>query len=227
MAWIKQKKTPDGVSLQLKLDENIDTVLNSPKLTTWVRFMMAYNKKNPDGVTLLGTLTKHYETVPLVKMIEISRRSPDTRRLANRLQDDQLTDWAGNGLSTDVVYSILKVGNGSVEKQLANPALNVWFYYFNRMNNYQPDKEVNMSKKLTSSYDDMDLSKAIEVATKDKTTEIIAKRLQTAQFKSWFADDRDPRTVFNMLKLDKKKWLYDSNVGVYRAYNLFYKANKK
>ncbi|KAG6623561.1 Secreted RxLR effector peptide protein [Phytophthora cinnamomi] len=188
---------------------------------------MAYNK-SPDGVTLLGTLTKHYETVPLVKMIEVSRRSRDTRRLANRLLDDQLSDWAGNGLYTDVVYSILKVGDGSVEKLFENPALNVWFYYFNRMNNYQPDKEVNMSKKLMSSYDDMDLSKAIEVATKDKTTtEIIAKRLQTAQVKSWLADDRDPRTVFNMLKLDKKKWLYDSNVGVYRAYNLLYKVNKK
>ncbi|GMF20868.1 unnamed protein product [Phytophthora fragariaefolia] len=121
---------------------------------------------------------------------------------------------------------MLKVGDGTVDKLLANPALKVWFYYFNRMNKHHPDREVNLIKKLTSSYDDMELAKAIEVATKEKTTELFAKELQTAQFKLWKADGRDPRTVFNMLMLDTKKWPYDPNVDVYRAYYLFYKAKK-
>ncbi|GMF63827.1 unnamed protein product [Phytophthora fragariaefolia] len=225
--WMNEKKTPDEVFKILKLDEDINTVLNNPKLTTWVAFMRIYNKNNKGKtVTLIGMLTKHYGNLPLTKMIETARRNPATRRLANRLQTDQLVGWAGNGLSTDVVYMTLKVGDGTVDKLLANPALNVWFYYFNRMNNHDPDREVNLIKKLRSSYDDMELAKAIEVATKEKTTEFIAKELQTAQFKLWKADGRDPRTVFNMLMLDTKKWPYDPNVDVYRAYYLFYKANK-
>ncbi|KAE9034728.1 hypothetical protein PR001_g7663 [Phytophthora rubi] len=226
-AWSKEKKTPEEVFMLLKLDENINKVLNNPKLTTWVRFMRAYNKKNENSVTLIGTLTKFYGNEPLAKMLEVSRRNPATWRLANKLQADQWVGWTGNGLSADVVYKMLKVGDGSVEKLLANLALIVWFHYSNRVNAHKPDRGMAVIKKLTASYDEMELAKAIEVATKDKTTEFISTRLQAGQFTGWLIEGRDPRTVFNRLKLDTKKWPSDPNVDVYRAYSVFYKAYKQ
>lgn len=143
-AWTKEKKTPDEVFKLLQLDQNIDTVLNSPKLTTWARFLLSYNKKSENDVTLLGTLTKFYGNEPLAKILELSRWKSDTRLLASGLQNAQLTGWQGNGLTTDIVYSMLKVGDQSVEKLLANPALHVWTYVSFRRTAHDPESYVYM-----------------------------------------------------------------------------------
>ncbi|KAE8985568.1 hypothetical protein PR001_g22854 [Phytophthora rubi] len=227
--WLKEEKTPDDVFKLLKLDKDLDTVLNSPKLTSWAVFLVKYNKKNPGkGTTLLGMLTKYYGTIPLAKTLETARLNPNggTFKLANRLQGHQLVAWRQNGLSTDVVFDMLKLGDDSVEKLLSNPALNVWVYYFTRSNRLNPDREVNMIAKLRTHYDDIALAKAIEAAAKEKRATNAIDLLQTAQFKTWLLDGKDPPKIFKMLKLETTKWPYDTNVDVYRAYRTYYKESK-
>lgn len=227
--WLKEEKTPDDVFKLLKLDEDLDTVLDSPKLTTWAVFLVKYNKKYPEKATsLLGMLTKHYGTIPVAKTVETARLNPKggTFKLADMLQGHQLVGWRHNGLSTDVVFDMLKIGDGSVEKLLSNPALNVWVYYFTRSNRYNPDREVNMIAKLRTHYDDIALAKAIEAAAKEKRATNAIDLLQTAQFKTWQLEGKDPSKIFKMLKLETTKWPYDTNVDVYRAYRTYYKESK-
>jgi len=195
-AWTKQKNTPEDVFKLLKLDEGTETLMASPKLVLWMKYLKMYNKKYPDKArTMLGVFTKTYGDEAVAKMLEAARRSPDTTKLANSLQTFQLSAWAQNGLSPDVVFRVLKVGEGGVDKLMSNKALNVWFYYFNQMNRYSEGREVNLMKKLLSSYDDIQLAKAFEAAKHVKTTEFMGKELQNAQFRKWFTDGLDPPKI--------------------------------
>ncbi|KAG6614822.1 Secreted RxLR effector peptide protein [Phytophthora cinnamomi] len=226
---MKEDKTPDEVFKLLKLDEDLNTVLNSPKLTTWTFFLVKYNKRNPRPQTLIETLTKYYGTLPVAKTLETARLDPNgaTFRLADRLQGDQLLGWQQKWLSTDVVFDMLRLGDDSAEKVLSNPAMSVWVYYFTRSNLYNPDREVSMITKLRMTYDDIALAKATEAAMKEKRSTNAIRILQKAQFKTWLFEGKDPPKIFKMLEIETTKWSYDLNVDIYRAYKLFYEENKK
>ncbi|KAG7383024.1 hypothetical protein PHYPSEUDO_004072 [Phytophthora pseudosyringae] len=226
-AWQKEKKTPEDVFKLLRLDSGTGNLMANSKLKTWSVYMTMYNNKNPTkSVTMLGMFTKTYGDEAVAKMIEAARRSPKTKVLANQLQMQQLTGWAQNGLSTDIVFQLLKVGEGGLDKLMTNKALNVWFYYFNQMNRHNPDRQVELTKKLLTVYDDIPLAKAFEAATKVKRTEFIGTELQQAQFAKWLADGIDPATIFKSLKMDKVKWGVDPTAEVFRGYKTFYNANK-
>nr|QMU24849.1 PaRXLR25 [Phytophthora agathidicida] len=235
--WMKEQKTPDEVFKLLKLDQGTETLMADPKLRTWSVFMTTYNNKNRDKmVNMLGMFTKYYGDEAVAKMLETARRDPYTYKLADRLQERQIYGWIRNGLSADIVFQLLKVGETRVDKLLSNPAFNVWYYVVSRLNRHNPDKEVNMIKKLLTTYDDIELAKAIEAATKVKTTGTLAKNVesteaiatifQKAQFKKWLADGIDPPTILKRLEMDKLKWGTDPNAEIFRAYTTFYKENK-
>ncbi|KAL3664467.1 hypothetical protein V7S43_010787 [Phytophthora oleae] len=227
-AWLKQGKTPDEVFEILKLNTGTKGLLGNKKLRTWSVFMTMYNKKNPTKmVNMLGTLTKYYGNEAVAVLLEVSRRDKYTRPLANRLQTQQLTAWAQNGLSTDVVFNLLRVGEGSVKTLVQNRALNVWVYYFRRMNTYNEGWEAELTKKLLTVYDDIPLAKAFAVAKADPTTKYMGSQLQRFQFRKWLADKVEPATLFEKLKQDKSKWSFEPSVESYVAYSTFYKANFK
>ncbi|EGZ26583.1 hypothetical protein PHYSODRAFT_429378, partial [Phytophthora sojae] len=82
------------------------------------------------------------------------------------LRNDQMLAWILNGLSPDAVFKLVKLDEGGLEKLLSNPAFTVWYYYFNRLNQYNPDRGVSMIKSLLTTYEDAPLAKAISVAKK-------------------------------------------------------------
>ncbi|KAF4150560.1 hypothetical protein GN958_ATG00222 [Phytophthora infestans] len=227
-AWLKEKKTPEDIFKLLKLDTGTKNLLASRNLRTWSVFMVLYNKENPKKmVTMLGMLTKTYGDEATAKMIEAGRKNPKTRGIGNRLQELQLNGWAQNGLSPDIVFQMLKVGEGGVDKVMANNVLSVWFYFFTRMNRYNPDRQADMMKKLSTVYDDIPLAKAFEAARNVQFSGRMGKELQLAQFKKWLAEGIEPATVFKRLNLDKAKWTTDPNAGVYREYKIFYYIKTK
>ncbi|ETL40626.1 hypothetical protein F442_08423 [Phytophthora nicotianae P10297] len=227
-AWLKEKKTPEDVFKLLKLHTGTENLLANKNLKTWSVFMVLYNKENPTKmVTMLGMLTKTYGDEAVAKMIEASRANLKTKPIANRLQNLQLSGWAQNGLSPDIVFQMLKVGEGGVDKLMSNKGLNVWFYFFNQMNRYNPDRQIGLINKLLTVYDDIPLAKAFDAASKVKSTKFMGKELQEAQFKKWLADGIEPSTIFKRLNLDKLKWTTDPNADVYRGYKIYYYANAK
>ncbi|KAG7375728.1 hypothetical protein PHYPSEUDO_015406 [Phytophthora pseudosyringae] len=235
-AWLKEDKTPEEIFHLLKLDRGTKGLLANSKIRVWSVYMTMYNKKNPTKmVTMLGVFTKTYGNLEVAKMLEIGRRNPKTYRLADRLQGIQLVAWVQNGLSTDIIFQLLKVGETNVGKLFSNPAFNVWYYYFTRLNRHNPDREVDMIKTMLTAYDDIPLAKAIEAATKVKTTGTLAKNVQSieniatqfqnAQFKKWRAEGIDPPTIFKRLEMDKLRWGVDPNAEIFRGYKTFYNAN--
>ncbi|KAK1942537.1 hypothetical protein P3T76_006036 [Phytophthora citrophthora] len=226
-AWLKQGKTPDEVFEILKLDKGTKGLLGSKNLRTWSVFMTMYNKKNPTKmVNMLGTLTKYYGDEAVAVLLETSRQGK-TRSLANRLQTQQLTGWAQNGLNTDIVFQILRVGEGNVKTFVQNRAVNVWVYFFRQMNFYNNGWGAELTKKLLTVYDDIPMAKAFAVAKTDPSTRYIASQLQRFQFNKWLADKLTPAALLEKLKMDKTKLSFEPTVEVYVAYSAFYKAYSK
>ncbi|KAG1684171.1 hypothetical protein DVH05_011821 [Phytophthora capsici] len=226
-AWLKQGKTPDEVFEILNLHKGTKGLLANKNLRTWSVFMTMYNRKNPTKmVNMLGTLTKYYGNEAVAVLLEVSRQGK-TRSLANRLQTQQLNAWAQNGLNTDVVFNLLRVGEGSVKTLAQNRALNVWVYYFRQMNFYNKGWEAELTKKLLTVYDDIPMAKAFAVAKTDPGTKYISSQLQRFQFKKWLADKVEPATLLEKLKMDKTKLSFEPTVEVYVAYSSFYKTYSK
>ncbi|KAG3115425.1 hypothetical protein PI124_g8011 [Phytophthora idaei] len=236
-AWLKEKKRPEDIFKLLRLDTGTKNLMANSNLQTWSVYMTLYNKDNPTKMTtMLGMLTKTYGDLKVANMLEAARRNRKTFNLADMLQGQQLRGWARNGLSTDIVFDLLKVGEGGVENLFVNPAFTVWFYYFTRMNRYNPDSEIDMFKKLLANYDEISLAKAIEAATKAKSTErlvksvwsteFVANAFRTAQYKYWQAENIGPPTIFSRLGMGKTKWELDPKAEIFRGYKTFYDANK-
>jgi hypothetical protein len=235
---MKKGSTPEDVFKLLKLDEGTETLLTNPSASLWVEFVKAYNLKNPTKkATIVGVFTKVYGDAAVAKMLETARRIPSTNKRASRLQDQQLMGWANNGITDpNIIFQLLKVGDSSLPRLFASPNFNVWYYFFNRMNRYNADREVTMIKTLLAVYDDIPLAKAIEAAKNVKltgtlpknvpSTESVAIYFQKAQFMKWLEDGTEPATIFTKLGMDKLKWSTDPNAGIYRGYKAFYDASK-
>ncbi|KAE8876266.1 hypothetical protein PF007_g30044 [Phytophthora fragariae] len=224
--WMKKKKTPDDVFKALKLDDELETVLDNEKLHLWVDFVNKFNKKNRGEreVTILGMLTKTYGDEALAKMLETAKQNPSTVWLATKLQNEQQIVWMLNGLSPDFVFKWFKLDKGTLEELLSNPALGVWYHFFHGLNQFNPDRDVTMITKFVDTYGDIPLAKAISAAMKDGDMQLVVSRLQEAQFQKWRLDGRDPGAITKLLLKDRMGW---KNQGIFRAYNTFYEGANK
>ncbi|KAE8982181.1 hypothetical protein PR003_g24403 [Phytophthora rubi] len=222
---MKEKKTPDDVFKALKLDDELETVLDNEKLHLWVDFVNKFNKKNHGReVTLLGMLTKTYGDEALAKVFETAKQNPSTVWIATKLQNEQQIVWMLNGLDPDFVFKWFKLDKATVEELLSNPALGVWYHFFHNLNQFNPDRDVTMITKLVNTYDDIPLAKAISAAMKDENMQLVASRLQEAQFQKWRLDGRNPDAISKLLLKDRMGW---KNQGISRDYKTFYEdANK-
>nr|KAH7498941.1 RxLR effector protein PSR2 [Phytophthora ramorum] len=235
--WQKEEKTPDDTFTALKLNnkEEVDTLLANPKLDTWLKYLTIYNKKNPTEMkTMLGVFTKFYGNEAVARMLELGRRNPKTLKRASLLQDEQLVGWRMNGLSQDIVFQLLKLDK-NLDTFFSNPNAVVWNYYFFRGNVHNTNANTDLIKTLTTVYGDDAVARAIEAAKKVKgpqnlpvkvmSPQALAKKFETAQFKQWMIDGKDPAAAYRMLTTNKET--FDANVEVYKAYRTFYKENKK
>ncbi|KAG6610995.1 Secreted RxLR effector peptide protein [Phytophthora cinnamomi] len=129
-----------------------------------------------------------------------------------------------NGLSTDFVFTWFKLDEGGIESLLANPALGVWCNYFSNLNQYNPGREVSMINKVLDTHEDIPFAKAIVAAMKNEDTQLIASKLQKAQFEKWLVDEKTPDTISKMLMDTKAGWMY---MSIVREYDEFYKSANK
>ncbi|OWZ21149.1 Avirulence (Avh) protein [Phytophthora megakarya] len=228
--WLKQKQTPEDVLKLLKMDDDFETILKSPTYNTVVNFITAYNEKvtvkHPEKtVTALGLFVKTYGDEAMAKSLELAKRDPSLEQLAQRIQGDLLAGWAGNGLTTDHVYKILKVKEEEVKDLFTTPAFNVWANFDNMVNHYHPDREKNVLNRLIESFGEIPLAKTIELASKEEAMDDIVYKLQQPLFEKWLREKKTPNEIGNRLKLDRFTWAYDPSEDILKVYGKFY-ANK-
>ncbi|POM70211.1 Avirulence protein (Avh), partial [Phytophthora palmivora] len=90
--WLTSKKSPNDVFKYLLLNKAGDDLLSNPELAIWIRYMTAFNKKNPmQKTSLYATLKTHYSSDAISKMIEAGKviKGTGTIGVAKRLEATQ------------------------------------------------------------------------------------------------------------------------------------------
>ncbi|POM74384.1 Secreted RxLR effector peptide protein [Phytophthora palmivora] len=226
--WLRAGQTPDDILNLLKVDDEFETFLKGPHYNLLSKFITKYNNhvtiKDPKKlVTMLGLLVKTYGDEAVAKTLEVAKRDPSVEQLAMRIQGDLFVGWAGNKFSTGVVYNRLKVGDERGKDLFATPAFNAWVNFDDMMNHYLPERAENILNQLLTTFDEIPLAKAIELASKDKGANAIVTQLQHPLFEKWVRDGQTTETLGKRLKFDRYTWEVDPSMDILSEYGKFYR----
>ncbi|GMF31398.1 unnamed protein product [Phytophthora lilii] len=200
--WMTNKQSPDDIFKFLKLDKAGDGLLESVLLNPWTEFMKRYNQQNPAKKTsIIETMTNNYGEVRLTQILEASASAPTTKRLAKRVQAEQIQRWSGQGKSPNDVFDILKLDEAG-DNIFASPQLNTWIRYLEYYNKENPDKKKNILSGLLRLVNDDDLSKMTIAAMENPTTKAVAISVQTELLNYWRRSGTLPSYIFALFQLD-------------------------
>ncbi|POM65642.1 Secreted RxLR effector peptide protein, partial [Phytophthora palmivora] len=221
--WLQAGQTPDDILNLLKVDDEFETFLKGPHYDLLSNFITKYNNhvaiKDPKKeVTLLGLFVKTYGDEAVAKTLEVAKGDPSVEQLAMRIQGDLFAGWAGNGLATRDVYNVLKVKDEGVKNLFATPAFNAWVNFDDMVNHYSPERAENMLNQLLTTFDEIPLAKAIELASKDDVANAIVTKLQHPLFEKWVRDGQTIETLSKRLKFDRYVWEVDPSMDILREY---------
>ncbi|EGZ13463.1 hypothetical protein PHYSODRAFT_512287, partial [Phytophthora sojae] len=200
----------------------------SNQFKTWTTYIDMLNKKYPGNtVTMAGVISAKYGDEALAKMIEPAMHVPSQQRLAANLVLQQRNNWEAAVKSVDDVFTLLRLDKAG-DDLFKTSQINRWYNYVSYLKrlNGGVDEEAAMVKTFTKFYGNEALSKMLEAAKKVSTTETMATKLQTAQFKMWLKNRVKPMHIWSMLKMEKATWMANPSAEVWRGYNAFYKLNK-
>ncbi|EGZ07975.1 hypothetical protein PHYSODRAFT_288779 [Phytophthora sojae] len=90
--WLSSKVEPVDGFKSISLDQVGAGLLTNPKLNTWVKYMDAFNAKNPRAkTTMVKTFTTYYGDEGLAKMLVAAKNVETTEEMATDLQHAQAT----------------------------------------------------------------------------------------------------------------------------------------
>ncbi|OWZ06139.1 RxLR effector protein [Phytophthora megakarya] len=88
---------------------------------------------------------------------------------------------------------------------LAKSKFRAWITYVDDLNNKTPSQAKSAASVLTENfYDNAVLSKMLNIAMKDKSTQTLAIKLQGQRLENWKTGNVDPLRVLQLLKLDQR-----------------------
>ncbi|ETP08035.1 hypothetical protein F441_15882 [Phytophthora nicotianae CJ01A1] len=201
VASLRTTAIPDTAFTMLKLDQAGDDLFKSPQFLKWVHYVTVVAKKKTTTV-MLSTLTAGYSDTALIQMLEATRKTPETEKIATRLQRRQVKIWMRSGKTADDIFMVLKLDK-KIENLLTNPNLETYVTYMNLFNKYSPGRETTLVNTFVTFYGDEAVAKVIEAAKKVESTEEFAKDLQVALFSQWMWEGAQPKQIWKMLHLEK------------------------
>ncbi|KAF4140820.1 hypothetical protein GN958_ATG09993 [Phytophthora infestans] len=77
--WYVSRWTPDQIFRSLNLHKAGETLLTSPLLEIWIRYMTTNYTQKPD---MIGTLLSYYDDGKLFQMIKTAKSNSNTGKLA-------------------------------------------------------------------------------------------------------------------------------------------------
>ncbi|OWZ11666.1 RxLR effector protein [Phytophthora megakarya] len=220
--WLKRKSKPDEIFDIMKLNKASDDLFDSPQFVTWTTYLKKFNEKYSEQEILqpnmVGTLTKSYGEVGLMKML-VSAENANSPG-ATKVKNEVLQSWMEYTVAPNQAFKKLKL-NKEGDNLLSSPLLSTWVEYLNIFNKGFPAKKTTMTATFTKTYGDEGLAKMLETAKANPSTKELATNLQIAQFKQWMIDGKSPRNILeDVLKLDSNTFLVDDVSGdIWRLYN--------
>ncbi|OWY94993.1 Avirulence (Avh) protein [Phytophthora megakarya] len=141
----------------LKLDTAGQKLFEDPKILFWLKYVDAYNAKNPaKATTPLTTLKKTYNDETLLNMLQTASQVWSTRSVAMRLETEQMKVWKSKGFTVDDLFKKYKLDSDL--NPFANPAITILGRYSDEFN---PNKGITLFSILQRKYTDGKLAQLL------------------------------------------------------------------
>ncbi|KAI9982411.1 hypothetical protein PInf_008354 [Phytophthora infestans] len=214
--WVTDKFQPESVLKKLKLDRDLMNALSDPTRHTLTSYIAVFNTRNPGKkASFIGTLSAHYGDEMVANVLIAASRNGNTRRMANQLRTEQLSDWLNNQKSADEVFSLLKLRADlpNIDGALASGKLKLLEDYIKLFNREKAGDET-LLKTLTTGFDgESNLAKALLTAEINPHSNKMVVKLQGELLNQWLLKGLKPESVLKNLGLDRgmKEVLSDPN----------------
>ncbi|KAE8904794.1 hypothetical protein PF005_g20078 [Phytophthora fragariae] len=200
--WLSSRKTPDDALVELGLDRTVETLMESPLFSTWVKYTNAYSTKYPrETSTAIEALTRKFRDVNVARMLQKAKTTDATRSIAKQLESAQLEMWCSSGKSVDDVLELLDLRMRS--DFTGDPLLNTWVSYMDRFLKENPGQATALLTKLEGTrFPGRALNQILLAAMKFPSMEKAAITIQTERIQGYLAKIRSQEKVFKWLDLD-------------------------
>ncbi|KAK1935387.1 hypothetical protein P3T76_010612 [Phytophthora citrophthora] len=198
--YLNNDREIDEVFSKLKLNTAGAKLFENPKFLAWSKYVDDFNQKHQTQHSMLPTLVRQYGGDDLSIMLEKAKQADKTYGVALRLQGEQMKLWRREGLTTDQLFKIYKLDDGS-KNLLGSQELKIWTRYADEF--ISPGDSTNLFKQLQKSHSDETLSQILIQGKKVSSTEKLASDLQNQQVNHWLDTLVPPEKVFKFLALDK------------------------
>ncbi|GMF19714.1 unnamed protein product [Phytophthora lilii] len=201
--WVKQGVSADEAYKLLKIGDVSDNVLGSTRFASLVKYVDEFNAKNSGSrMSIYNTLNKKFGLQRTAQMIYEALAQPNTRRLGERLQAEQLHSWLGSGSSQEyAAHALLDIK--PAENIFRQRGWNAWVAYVRNYNKLYPDNEILASSVLRHVYKDGNVVKMLENALSDPVSKRRAHWIQTEYIQTLQQERNSADDIFKMFSLNK------------------------
>ncbi|KAI9920060.1 hypothetical protein PsorP6_015598 [Peronosclerospora sorghi] len=192
----------------------VNRLFERRRFRLWGQFMKLFHRENPEKAMLL-TLNSVYDDDERVAMLILhAKRVSKTKRLATKLQEEQLELWKSQNKSPDDVFAWLQL-NKENPKDLAplvsNPEFDTWMEYLNLITEKPEEVNDQMVETVFAHYNDQELAQIIRALTdkehlkkmKAVDQEKMKNMAHVLQLPLWQTTRKSPDDVFELLELGK------------------------
>ncbi|GMF55261.1 unnamed protein product [Phytophthora fragariaefolia] len=197
--WAASRMQPSDVLKSLKLDKEGDKIFESPLWSYFTQYLERYNKGYPrKQETMITALSRSYDDNELAALLIAAKKSPKTKALATKLENDQVSAWLKDAELPGALFGYLALDK-SLDNLLANPVLNVWSKYLDAFNLKFPSKRVSMIDTFRSNFGDEALSQMLIAAKQTPSAENVATTLQASLLNKWLLEKKIPADVSKVI----------------------------
>ncbi|POM75648.1 Avirulence protein (Avh) [Phytophthora palmivora] len=110
--WLDKMVPPENVFKILKLDKEADNLLTNPQLKVWIEYASKFKdhaQGNPFATqsNMIDTLMRNYNAKDLATIINTAKKNPNTKRVAEDIQDELIGKWVLDGKPLTYVSKML------------------------------------------------------------------------------------------------------------------------
>ncbi|OWZ19972.1 hypothetical protein PHMEG_0005691 [Phytophthora megakarya] len=190
--------SPKRVFELLGLSKERNYILDSPVFHSWMNYVEAFNKKNPNKQE--SWFLPLRESIPVVEVFERALQNPNTMNIGKMIERGWIKDslhWKTSPKNTFGLLGLKTAG----DKALISPAFNTWTQYLDEFNKRYPEEKVTMIDGLLANFTGYNLLRAFQTANKDPDAENLVTNLKSDLIDKWVAKKENPEDL---------KWILDT-----------------
>ncbi|ETO70163.1 hypothetical protein F444_13331 [Phytophthora nicotianae P1976] len=178
-SWMQKGWSPEYIfDVVLRLDQDGNKLFRNPLVTTWGKYLIAFNRDNYGKETTIWMMLA-----------------------ASRIDLNNLKPVAGN--VPEQFFAMMGLADKG-HNLLASPEFVKWIQYLDDFYEEFPDLRKTMMATLRKHYDDKSLVNMIASASKVSKTKDIAKSVEFELFKNWYGVSyKSADQIFTILNLDR------------------------